>query len=284
MNQDKMHLINKIFNNETIRTVWDKEEEKYYISVVDIVRVLSESSNPQTYWRVMKKRLKGEGNETVTNCNALKLKAQDGKYRLTDVVDIEGMFRIIESIPSKNAEPIKQWLARLGKERIDEVFDQSLTVQRAIDTYRAKGYDEDWIIKRIKGIQDRKKLTDTWKNGGVTDEVEFAIITNDIYKEWSGMTAKEYKQYKGLRKESLRDNMSELEVALADIGELTTRKLAEKHKPIGLEENRKIAKEGGQVANNTRKDIEARLGESVVTKDNALDYQYIDESKQIESK
>lgn len=194
------------------------------------------------------------------------------------------MFRIIESIPSKNAEPIKQWLARLGKERIDEVFDPSLTVQRTIDIYRAKGYDEDWIIKRIKGIQDRKKLTDTWKSGGVTDEVEFAILTNDIYKEWSGMTAKEYKQYKGLRKESLRDNMSELEVALTDIGELTTRKLAEKHRPIDLAENRKIAKEGGQVVSNTRKDIEARLGESVVTKDNVLSYQYIEETKQIEKK
>ncbi len=284
MNQDKMHLINKIFNNETIRTVWNKAEEKYYISVVDVVGVLSESSNPQTYWRVMKKRLKDEGNQTVTNCNALKLKAQDGKYRLTDVVDIEGMFRIIESIPSKNAEPIKQWLAKLGKERIDEVFDPSLTIQRAVDTYRTKGYDEEWISKRIKGIQERKKLTDVWKDNGIDSNLEYAILTNDIYKEWSGMTAKEYKQYKGLRKESLRDNMSDIEIALADIGELTTRELAKKHKPIGLEENRKIAKEGGQVASNTRKDIEARLGESVVIKDNILNYQYIDESKQIENK
>ena len=284
MNQDKMHLINKIFNNETIRTIWNKEDEKYYISVVDVVGVISESKDGRKYWNKLKQRLKEEGNETVTNCHQLKLKAQDGKYRLTDVVDIEGMFRIIESIPSKNAEPIKVWLARLGKERIDEVFDPSLTVERAIDTYRAKGYDEDWIIKRIKGIQDRKKLTDTWKKGGVTDEVEFAILTNDIYKEWSGMTAKEYKQYKGLRKESLRDNMSELEVALADIGELTTRKLAEKHKPIGLSENRKIAKEGGMVASNTRKDIEARLGESIVTKDNRLSYQYLDETKKLENK
>ena len=284
MNQDKMHLVNKIFNNETIRTVWDKEEEKYYISIVDLVGVLSESENPRKYWNKLKQRLKEEGNETVTNCHQLKLRAQDGKYRLTDVTDIEGMFRIIEAIPSKNAEPIKQWLAKLGKERIDEVFDPSITIQRAIDMYRAKGYDEDWIIKRIKGIQDRKKLTDTWKNGGVTEEVEFAILTNDIYKEWSGMTAKEYKEYKGLRKESLRDNMSELEVALADIGELTTRKLAEKYKPIGLDENRKIAKQGGQVANNTRKDIEVRLKESVVTKDNALSYQYIDETKKIENK
>ena len=167
MNQDKMHLINKIFNNETIRTIWDKEEEKYYISVVDIVGVISESTNPQTYWRVLKKRLKDEGNETVTNCNALKLKAEDGKYRLTDVVDIEGMFRIIESIPSRNAEPIKKWLAKLGSERIDEVFDPSIAAQRAIDLYRAKGYDEEWILKRIKGIQDRKKLTDVWKDGGM---------------------------------------------------------------------------------------------------------------------
>ena len=284
MNQDKTHLINKIFNNETIRTVWNKAEEKYYISVVDVVGVLSESSNPQTYWRVMKKRLKDEGNQTVTNCNALKLKAQDGKYRLTDVVDIEGMFRIIESIPSKNAEPIKQWLAKLGKERIDEVFDPSLTIQRAVDTYRTKGYDEEWITKRIKGIQERKKLTDVWKDNGIDSNLEYAILTNDIYKEWSGMTAKEYKQYKGLRKESLRDNMSDIEIALADIGELTTRELAKKHKPIGLEENRKIAKEGGQVASNTRKDIEARLGESVVTKDNSLSYQYIDDINQIENK
>lgn len=284
MNQEKMHLINKIFNNETIRTVWDKEDEKYYISVVDIIGALSESKDGRKYWNKLKQRLREEGNETVTNCHQLKLRAQDGKYRLTDVTDIEGMFRIIESIPSKNAEPIKQWLAHLGKEKIDEVFDPSLTVQRAIDIYRAKGYDEDWIIKRIKGIQDRKKLTDTWRKGGVTEEVEFAILTNDIYKEWSGMSSKEYKEYKGLRKESLRDNMSELEVALADIGELTTRKLSEKHKPIGLEENRKIAKEGGQVANNTRKDIESRLGEPIVTKDNALNYKYVEETKQIESK
>jgi len=274
MKETQMHLINKMFNDKTIRTVWDKEEEKYYISVVDIVETLTYSVDPAGYWRKLKQRLKQEGNETVTNCHGLKLKARDGKYRLTDVVDIEGMFRIIESIPSKNAEPIKSWLARLGKERIDEVFDPSITVQRAIDTYRAKGYDEEWIIKRIKGIQDRKKLTDTWKSGGVTEEVEFAILTNDIYKEWSGMTAKEYKEYKGLRKESLRDNMTDIEVALADIGELTARELAKKHKPIGLEENRIFAKEGGQVASNTRKDIEIRLGESVISKENTLINQY----------
>ena len=282
MNQDKMHIVNKLFNNETIRTVWDNEKETYYISVVDIVRVLTDSTNPQTYWRVLKKRLKDEGNETVTNCNTLKLKSKDGKYRLTDVVDIEGMFRIIESIPSKNAEPIKGWLAKLGSERINETFDPSLAVQRAIDTYRAKGYDEDWIIKRIKGIQDRKKLTEVWKDNGVDSNVEYAILTNDIYREWSGMTAKEYKEFKGLRKESLRDNMSDIEVLLADIGEITTRELAKKHKPYGLNENRKIAKAGGEVASNTRKDIEEKLGENVISKNNNLNYQYIDDNKKLD--
>ena len=247
MKQDKMHLISKIFNDQTIRTVWNKEDEKYYISIVDMISILTGSNRPRKYWSDLKKKIIEEGNtELSEKIGQLKLKSSDGKYYNTDVCDIEEMFRIIESIPSKNAEPVKQWLARLGKERIDEVFDPSLTVQRAINLYRAKGYDEDWIIKRIKGIQDRKKLTDTWKNGGVTEEVEFAILTNDIYKEWSGMTAKGYKQYKGLRKESLRDNMSELEVALAD--------------------------------------IEERLGETIVTKDNSFNYKYIEEPKQIENK
>ena len=279
MKENQMHLINKMFNSETIRTVWNRKEQKYYISVIDIVGVLSESKDKRKYWNKLKQRLRNEGNESVTNCHQLKLKSSDGKYYNTDVVDIEGMFRIIESIPSKNAESIKLWLARLGRERIDEVFDPSITVQRAIDTYRAKGYDEEWIIKRIKGIQARKKLTDIWKEGGVTEEIEFAILTNDIYKEWSGMTASEYKEFKALRKESLRDNMDELEVLLADIGETTTRKLAEKHKPIGLEENRIIAKEGGTIANNTRKDIESRLGENIVNKSNSLKYEYIDNNK-----
>ena len=277
MNQDKMHLINKIFNNETIRTVWDKEQEKYFISVVDIVSVLTDSKNPRHYWNVLKSRLKEEGNETVTNCDQLKLKAQDGKYRMTDVVDIEGMFRIIESIPSKNAEPIKQWLAKLGSERIDETFDPSLAAERAIDLYRAKGYDESWISKRMKGIQDRKKLTDVWKDGGITESKEYAILTNEIYKEWSGMTAKEYKSYKGLRKESLRDNMTDIEVALADLGELATREIAKKKNPKGLNENIKVAKSGGKIASNTRKNLEKELGENVVTSNNALNYEYIDE-------
>ena len=277
MNQDKMYLINKLFNDKTIRTVWDKEEEKYYISVVDIAGAISDSKDKQAYWRKTKQRLKKEGNETVTNCHALKLKAQDGRYRMTDVVDIEGMFRIIESIPSKKAEPIKQWLAKLGSERIDEIFDPSIATQRSIDLYRAKGFDEEWISKRIKGIQDRKKLTDVWKDNGVENNLEYAILTNEIYKEWSGMTAKQYKNYKGLRKESLRDNMSDLEVALADLGEIATREIAKKQKPYGLEQNKKVARLGGHAAKTARKDIEKNLGESIVTNKNKLNYEYVDE-------
>ena len=279
MKEDKIHLVNKIFQNETIRTVWDKTQEKFFISVVDIVGIISESKDGRKYWNKLKQRLKEEGNETVTNCHQLKLKAQDGKYRLTDVVDIEGMFRIIESIPSKNAEPIKQWLAKLGKERIDEVFDPSIAVQRSIDLYRKKGYDEKWIAKRIKGIQDRKELTDIWQEGGIKKGKEFAILTNEIYKSWSGMTAQEYKAYKGLRKESLRDNMDNLEISLTDISEEVTKRLANKTKPKGLKENIKVAKQGGSVAKNTRNNIEEILGESAITKQNKLSYQYDDTNK-----
>ncbi len=284
MNQDKMHLINKIFNNETIRTIWNKEEEKYYVSVVDLVGIITESKDGRKYWNKLKQRLKNEGNETVTNCHQLKLKAQDGKYRLTDVVDIEGMFRIIESIPSKNAEPIKEWLAKLGSERIDEVFDPSIAAQRAIDLYRAKGYEEKWITKRMQGIQDRKELTDVWQENGITESKEFAILTNEIYKTWSGMTAKEYKEFKGLRKESLRDNMDNLEVSLTDISEEVTKRLAKKTKPKGLKENIKVAHAGGQVAKNTRDEIENLLGESVITNQNKLNYQYIDEKEKMKIK
>ena len=277
MNQDKMHLINKIFNNETIRTVWDKEKEKYYISIVDLVGVLSESDRPRKYWSDLKSKLKQEGNEVSEKIGQLKLKSQDGKYRLTDVCDIEEMFRIIESIPSKNAEPIKQWLAKLGSERIDEVFDPSIAAQRAVDIYRAKGYDEKWIAKRLKGIQDRKELTDIWQEGGITDGKEYAILTNEIYKEWSGMTAKEYKEYKGLRKESLRDNMDNLEIILTDLSEETAKRLAEKHKPQGLDQNKEVARMGGHAAKVAREDIERNLGERVITKQNRLNYEYKDE-------
>lgn len=284
MGQDKMHLINKIFNNETIRTVWDKEDEKYYISIVDLVGILSESDRPRKYWSDLKSKLKQEGNEVSEKIGQLKLKSQDGKYRLTDVCDIEEMFRIIESIPSKNAEPIKGWLAKLGSERIDEVFDPSISVQRAIDLYRAKGYDEAWIQKRIKGMQDRKGLTDVWEDGNINDGKEFAILTNEIYKSWSGMSAKEYKEYKGLRKESLRDNMSDIEVTLADLGEIATREIAKKHKPQGLKENIEIAKQGGSVAKNARIDLESKIGESVITKNNALNYEYKNEDNLLDNK
>jgi len=282
MKEDKKYLINQIFNNETIRTVWDKEDEKYYISVIDIVGVISGSTDGRKYWNKLKQRLREEGNETVTNCHQLKLKSKDGKYRMTDVVDIEGMFRIIESIPSKKAEPIKRWLASLGKERIDETFDPSISIQRAIDLYRAKGYNEAWIAKRIKVLQDRKQLTDVWKENGIND-YEYAILTNAIYKEWSEMTAKEYKEFKGLRKESLRDNMDNIELILTDLSEEATKRLAAKQKPQGLKENIKVAKTGGNVAKVARNELEQQLNESVVTKDNKLNYEYTDE-KQIEFK
>ncbi len=284
MGQDKMHLVNKIFNNETIRTIWDKEQEKYFISIVDLVGVLSESDRPRKYWSDLKSKLKQEGNEVSEKIGQLKLKSQDGKYRLTDVCDIEEMFRIIESIPSKKAEPVKQWLAKLGSERIDDVFDPSLAAQRAIDLYRSKGYDETWIQKRMKGIQDRKQLTDVWKDGDIKEGKEFAILTNEIYKEWSGMSAKEYKDYKGLRKESLRDNMSDIEVTLADLGEIATREIAKKHKPQGLKENIKVAREGGGVAKNARIDLENKIGESVITKNNILNYEYKEDENLLENK
>lgn len=280
MDENKMKLINKLFNNETIRTIWDKDEEKYYVSIVDIVGVLADSKEPRKYWNWFKNKLKKEEDFEVSSITRqLKLKAQDSKYRMTDVTDIEGMFRIIESIPSKNAEPIKQWLAHLGKEKIDETFDPSISLQRAIDLYRAKGYDEDRIAKRMKSIQERKKLTDIWKENGIKDNIEYAILTNEIYKEWSGMTAKEYKQYKGLRKENLRDNMDNIELILTDLSEEATKRLATKQKPNGLKENIKVAKMGGHAAKVARDDIEKNLGESVVTRDNKLNYKYIEEKE-----
>lgn len=281
MTEDKMHLVNKIFNNETIRTVWDKEREKYYISVVDIVGVLADSKEPRKYWNWLKNKLRQEEDfELSSITRQLKLKSTDGKYYKTDVCDIEGMFRIIESIPSKNAEPIKQWLAKLGSERIDETFDPSLAMQRSIDMYRAKGYDESWIAKRMKTLQERKELTDVWKENGITESKEYAILTNEIYKTWSGMTAKEYKQFKGLRKESLRDNMDNIELILADLSEESTKRLASKQKPQGLKENIKVAHIGGNVAKAARRELESSLGESVVTENNRLNYEYV-ETKQI---
>lgn len=283
MEKDKLYLINKIFNNEKVRTVWDKESEKYYISIIDIIAALTGSTRPRKYWSDLKKQLIFEGSEVSEKIGQLKLKANDGKYRLTDVTDIEGMFRIIESIPSKNAEPIKQWLAKLGSERIDEVFDPSIAIQRSIDLYRAKGYDENWIAKRMKSIQNRKQLTNVWKENGIEDAKEYAILTNEIYKTWSGMTSKEYKEYKGLRKENLRDNMDSIELILTDLSEEATKRLAEKHKPVGLDGNIKVAKVGGNVAKVARCELESNLGESIITSSNRLDYEY-DNKKMITQK
>lgn len=222
-----------------------------------------------------------EGNETVTNCDTFKLKAKDGKMRNTDMLDTQNILRLIESIPSPKAEPFKMWLATLGKERIDEVFDPEIAINRAVDYYKKHGYDDKWIKARLDGIIDRHKLTDVWKEGGISKDYEYGILTNEIYKEWSGMKASEYKQFKGIRKESLRDNMSDIEIVLTDLGEIATRKLAKKHMPYGLEQNIKIAKMGGSAAKAARDNLEKNLGESVITKQNALNYQYMDENGKI---
>lgn len=284
MKQNKLETITKLFEGKEIRSVWDSEKEEYYFSVVDVISILTDSKDSSDYWTTLKRRLTNdEGSQLPTICRSLKLKAKDGKMRNTDTLDTKGILRLIESVPSPKAEPFKLWLAELGKEKIDEVFDPEIAIKRAINYYRNRGYDDKWIKARLNGILDRNKLTDIWKESGINEGYEYAILTNDIYKEWSGMTAKEYKEFKGLRKESLRDNMSDIEVLLADIGEITTRELAKKHKPYGLNENRKIAKAGGEVASNTRKDIEEKLGENVISKDNKLNYQYIDDNKKLDN-
>ena len=284
MKQNKLETFTKLFEGKEIRSVWDTEKEEYYFSVVDVIGALTDSSyeKSRNYWKWLKNELIKEGSQLVSITNQLKMKAKDGKLRETDALDTKGILRLIESVPSPKAEPFKLWLAGLGKERIDEVFDPEIAIKRAINYYRNRGYDDKWIKARLNGILDRNKLTDLWKQSGINEGYEYAILTNDIYREWSGMTAKEYKEFKGLRKESLRDNMSDIEVMLADIGEITTRELAKKHKPYGLNENRKIAKAGGEVASNTRKDIEEKLGENVISKDNNLNYQYIDDNKKLD--
>ena len=268
MNQEKLETIVGLFEGKEIRSIWDSEKEDYYFSVVDVVNALANPKDARKYWSVLKSRLKKEGSEVTTNCSQLKMLAPDGKMRLRDAMKTNDILRLIESIPSPKAEPFKMWLANLGSERIDEVFDPSISAQRAIDLYRSKGYDEAWIQKRLKGMQNRKQLTDIWKDGGITENKEYAILTNEIYKSWSGMSAKEYKEYKGLRKESLRDNMSDI----------ATREIAKKHKPKGLKENIEVAKQGGSVANNARTDLESKIGESVITKNNVLNYEYKEET------
>ena len=285
MNQDKLKTISNLFEGKEIRSIWDSEKEEYYFSVVDIINALAEPKNPRDYWYQLKKRLSDEEkSEVSTNCRQLKMKAQDGKMRETDTLDTAGIFRLIESIPSPKAEPFKVWLANLGSEKIDEVFDPSKGIDQMIDIYLKKGYTLEWIEARIKAIIDRKKLTKVWQDNGIKEGKEYGILTNEIYKEWSGMTASEYKSYKGIRKENLRDNMSRLEVILTDLGEAATEELVKEHKPKGLEENKKMAKLGGHAAKSARDDLEKNLGKSVITSENNLNYKYINDNKKIDNK
>ncbi|MCL2426323.1 MAG: hypothetical protein FWD05_08285 [Oscillospiraceae bacterium] len=262
----------QLFEDKRIRTVWDEANEDWLFSIVDVVGVLTDSKNTQTYWRVLKKRLKDEGNETVTNCNALKMIAADGKMRKTDVANTEQLLRIIQSIPSPKAEPFKMWLAMVGKERIDETIDPEITIDRALETYAKKGYSREWINQRLQAIQVRKELTDEWDNRGVQKGFEYAILTDEISKAWSGMSTRQYKNLKGLKKENLRDNMSTLELVLNMLAEATTTEVSRSEEPETFEENRKVAKSGGNIAGNTRKEIEATTNKPVITSKNATDF------------
>ena len=279
---NKLSTITNLFEGKEIRSIWDSEKEDYYFSVVDVIETLTDSNIPKRYWTDLKRKLIDEGSELYEKIVRLKMRAQDGKMRETDTLDTKGIFRLIESIPSPKAEPFKMWLAKLGSDKIDETFDPSRGIDQMIDFYLKKGYTLEWIEARIKAIIDRKKLTNTWKENGVAEGVEFAILTNDIYKEWSGMTAQEYKSYKGIRKENLRDNMTDLEVAITNIGELATREIAKNEKPKGLSDNRKVAKRGGGVAKKTIDFFEEETSSKVISKSNSLNYQYIDENKLIE--
>ena len=259
----------KLFNEKQIRTHWDEQKEKWYFSIVDVLGVLTESENPQIYWRVMKKRLLDEGNETVTNCNGLKMQAADGKMRLTDVADTEQLFRLIQSIPSPKAEPFKMWLAKVGNERIDEMEDPEIAFDRAMETYLKKGYSTNWINQRLKSIEVRKELTDEWDKRGVKKGQEYAILTDEITKAWAGLTTKEYKNIKDLKKENLRDNMTNLELVLNMLAETSTTELSKKEKPKTLNDNKKVARKGGELAGNARKDLEKKLGNSIISPLNA---------------
>ena len=259
----------QLFEDKRIRTAWDEEKEEWYFSIVDVVAVLTDSPNPQTYWRVLKKRLKDEGNETVTSCNGLKMIAADGKRRMTDVADTEQLLRIIQSIPSPKAEPFKLWLAQVGRERIEETIDPELTIERALETYLKKGYTREWINQRLQAIQVRKELTDEWDARGVQKGVEYAILTDEISRAWSGMSTRQYKNLKGLKKENLRDNMTTLELVLNMLAEATTTQFPKDRKPSTFQENLEVAKAGGQVAGRTRKDIESQSNTPVISPKNA---------------
>lgn len=263
----------KLFEGNKIRSSWDNEKEEYYFSIIDVIKVLTDSSNPRDYWYKVKKRMTDEEKSQLsTICRQLKLKSTDGKMYMTDVADMQGIFRIIQSIPSPKAEPFKMWLAEIGKERIDEIIDPELTIDRALETYLKKGYSKEWINQRLQAIQVRKELTDTWQEHGVKEGKEYAILTNEITKAWSGMTTREYKDFKGLKKENLRDNMSTLELVLNMLAEATTTELTNIHNPKNLDENKKIAKRGGTIAGNTRREIEADTGKAIITSKNAIDF------------
>ncbi|SDC78283.1 BRO-N domain-containing protein [Williamwhitmania taraxaci] len=259
----------KLFNDRKIRTHWDDDQEKWYFSIVDVVGVLSESVDPQAYWRKLKQRLKVEGNETVTNCHGLKMPAPDGKMRLTDVADTEQLFRLIQSVPSPKAEPFKLWLARVGRERIDEVEDPEIGIDRLMETYLRKGYTKEWINQRLKSIEIRKELTDEWENRGIKKGGEFAILTDEITNAWSGFTTKQYKEYKSLRKENLRDHMTNLELVLNMLAEASTTEISKGKEPKTFLENKAVAREGGNVARAARIKLESTTGKKVVSKLNA---------------
>ena len=262
----------KIFEGSQIRSVWDDEREEWYFSIVDVVGSLTESNNPRDYWYRVKKRMsEEERSELSTFCRQLKLKSTDGKSYKTDVADMQGIFRIIQSVPSPKAEPFKMWLAEVGKERIDEIIDPELTIDRALELYARKGYSREWVNQRLQAIQVRKELTDTWQDHGVKGGNEYAILTNEISKAWSGMTTREYKDFKGLKKENLRDNMSTTELILNMLAETATNDIAEATNPQGLDENKQVAQDGGSIAGDARKSIEARTGKPVITSKNAID-------------
>ena len=271
MSNDKIQL----FENQRIRTAWNETTEEWYFSIVDVVSVLTDQpdyNKARKYWNKLKQRLKEDGNETVTNCHQLKLTAADGKKRLTDVADTEQLLRLIQSIPSPKAEPFKLWLARVGRERIEETIDPEMAIDRALETYQKKGYSDEWIHQRILSIRVRNALTDEWQKNGVQKGVEYAILTDEITKAWAGMSTRQYKNYKGLKKENLRDNMSDLELILNMLAESTTTEIAKQKEPKGLSENLVVAREGGEAAGEARKAVEARTGKPVITKQNALDF------------
>ena len=262
----------KLFEEKKVRTIWDDEQEKWYFSIVDVISILTDSTNPQAYWRKLKQRLIEEGNETVTNCHALKMRAADGKMRLTDVADVEQLFRIIQSIPSPKAEPFKQWMANVASQRLDQMQDPELSIDQAVMDYKRLGYSDAWINQRIKSIEVRKELTDEWNRTGVQQGLEYASLTDIITKEWSGLTTKQYKNLKGLKKENLRDNMTNLEIALNTLAEASATELSKQRNPKGFRQQKSVAKDGGSVAKAARTQLENQLGRTIISSEKASDY------------